>query len=758
MMSTAFFSRNRFARSSRYFAASALLIGLAGCDVQPPNVTSPDASGVFSCSGEGYVDCDNDDANGCETNINTDENNCGACGTSCTSPRVCMNGTCDFDNTNCPGADLATDPDHCGSCGNSIDDKNDCTNDGCVDGIPRHLNRGAGEFCSGGNCDANGVCIRLNAYPCTNNAQCKSGICTDGVCCDRACDGTCESCKKAETGFENGTCWPILALTDPANECPTGECNGVGQCIVPNSTCATSADCTSGFCADGYCCDSPCTESCMTCNAPNNLGSCVPVAIFDTDPNAPVPCSEPMVACNGSGVCKGGVGKTCVTNSDCLSGYCDAGLCSFSMMQLGPLAWQWHVEEKITSATTDDFTFPDLFVSDMVATDDGQVRVVGTYFHPIFGMPSGGYDQMLGMQYAYYHNDTGPHAFVFDLDANAQAGTFQQYFAESNWLDKVAGEYTDKGRYAKGPKLRIIGGDKALYFEGWKYGPFPKGGSSDVCEYGHLIKSAAPSWSLGNTEICALQASSFAGNEAGNTFLRHSGGVTHYDPAGQLVQTLADPFNGSEGELAIGPQGELHLGARDKLALHIRKADASGMLQWYKKIHAPMLDGHKDCFSHALDATGNVLLAFHSKVVVDLDNGPLPVLGPVDLILAKLNPQGNLIWSKRFGGADFTVKSCRLKSTGLDHFALFLDYTGTVDLGAGVLPSSPVLVEFDALANAGWRVDLASLIPFVPERTTWTLAGHPSGAVFVSGTGYEPAFPTSTFTRNFRFFVAKFGP
>ncbi|MEA3342721.1 MAG: C1 family peptidase, partial [archaeon] len=42
----------------------------------------------------GYANCDSTDSNGCEVNLNTDEDNCGSCGNSCGTGYNCKNGAC----------------------------------------------------------------------------------------------------------------------------------------------------------------------------------------------------------------------------------------------------------------------------------------------------------------------------------------------------------------------------------------------------------------------------------------------------------------------------------------------------------------------------------------------------------------------------------------------------------------------------------------------------------------------------------------
>src|SRR5262249_20817123 len=47
----------------------------------------------FVCN-SGFADCDHNAADGCETNLNIDPNNCGACGVSCGPNQVCSGGVC----------------------------------------------------------------------------------------------------------------------------------------------------------------------------------------------------------------------------------------------------------------------------------------------------------------------------------------------------------------------------------------------------------------------------------------------------------------------------------------------------------------------------------------------------------------------------------------------------------------------------------------------------------------------------------------
>jgi hypothetical protein len=79
-------------------------------------------------------------------------------------------------------------------------------------------------------CDGQGACKGLNSVSCTQASQCLSGYCVDGVCCNNVCNQLCRACSGMLTGGANGVCSNVLNGTDPQNECPSGECNGVGMC------------------------------------------------------------------------------------------------------------------------------------------------------------------------------------------------------------------------------------------------------------------------------------------------------------------------------------------------------------------------------------------------------------------------------------------------------------------------------------------------------------------------------------------------
>ncbi len=155
------------------------------------------ACGIGSCNA-GFKDCKNGYADGCETPVSADINNCGACNNKCAVANGtpgCTNSTCgvaacsagfaDCKNGYADGCETATtgDVNNCGACGKVC---------GAVaNGTPGCTASACGvATCNAGflNCDnnaANGCEANSNSDPkncgaCGN--ACASGVCTNGAC------------------------------------------------------------------------------------------------------------------------------------------------------------------------------------------------------------------------------------------------------------------------------------------------------------------------------------------------------------------------------------------------------------------------------------------------------------------------------------------------------------------------------------------------------------------------------------------------
>lgn len=235
-----------------------LMLSLSGCDGQVPSDEAlPTAGFDFLDDGDAAV-CSPDRVlcgDRC-VEIRSDPDHCGGCGQSCTTaPNVasvgsrCVNGTCalvclpDFgDCEAAPGCetDLSTNDEHCGACENRCDADEGCAAGRCLCGTSKCTDD---EFC----CPTSGVprCVSKTdpahcgacGFACAQEEVCQEGRC---ICPFTLCDGLCTN---TAVEVENcGTCGHQCA-SDP-NTAPTGH-----QCIdgVCNYRCDNDwADCEVG--------------------------------------------------------------------------------------------------------------------------------------------------------------------------------------------------------------------------------------------------------------------------------------------------------------------------------------------------------------------------------------------------------------------------------------------------------------------------------------------------------------------------------
>ena len=242
--------------------------------------------GIEKCNSP-YKDCKNGYLDGCETNTNTDPNNCGGCGKSCSAPNAttkCNNGFCAIDKCDngfrdCDGVYsngcetyIFGDPNNCGNCGaicilpnatskcvsgqcaidSCIPNYADCngkTSDGCEVDLSRDVN----------NC---GYCN----YVCSlNNAQAK---CVNKTCAIDYCLGSYRDCNgSALDGCETDTSSNVNNCGSCGNKCTVA--NGTAKCV---SGACDIASCNTGYkdCKNGY------SDGCETniTNDVNNCGNC----------------------------------------------------------------------------------------------------------------------------------------------------------------------------------------------------------------------------------------------------------------------------------------------------------------------------------------------------------------------------------------------------------------------------------------------------------------------------------------------------
>lgn len=170
--------------------------------------------------------------------------------------------------------------------------------------------------------------------------------------------------------------------------------------------------------------------------------------------------------------------------------------------------------------------------------------------------------------------------------------------------------------------------------------------------------------------------------------------------------------------------------------MYLAKLDANGNHLWSKRFG----DGGPQpryAVRVGADAAGNVLLATSYTGTVDLGGGPLAASGGgPDLLVAKLDANGNHLWSKRFGDAEAGANDTgeRLRAFGVDAFgAVYIagGMTGTIDFGAG--PHSSPGGSFVAKLDSAGNLVFGNVYDASNAQFT-ALAVTPQGGAVVAGT------------------------
>lgn len=337
------------------------------CDKRCAGTTCMSGSCTNDCV-QGFLDCNQNVADGCEVDAATDPDNCGSCGVACPFNAMCVKGACtcpagradcDGDKTDGCETDVDTDARNCGACGHSCGANQLCSGGKCQcaqgygdcngnadDGCEASLddtatcgsctnNCGVHATCSAGTCGCATGYQSCNASPgceTAKNDPAHCGDCTTSCSGGMLCDGTACATGCGSLSVCGGSC--ADTQTDPDN------CGACGNAVGPNQVCAAGVPtCVPGF-AD---CDNQPGDGCEvdTRSDAGHCGDCStvckPGAICSASScqcaaGSPNDCGAACRACCDASQCSDGSGCTddtcdssgkCVHSATCAGG----GLC-----------------------------------------------------------------------------------------------------------------------------------------------------------------------------------------------------------------------------------------------------------------------------------------------------------------------------------------------------------------------------------------------------------------------------------------------
>ncbi len=317
---------------------------------------------VSLCTGD-LANCDGDPANGCEIDLNADENNCGGCDNVCSYPNGtgdCAAGSCVLAGCSAPFADCDSDSTN-GCEANTTSDDNNCSSCGNVCNLPNATSTCSASECRIVSCnsgfadcdgtDANGCEVDLsvnrnNCGSCDNACSANNGtaFCDGGSCAIQSCDSTHGDC---DGSYSNGCEAPLNIDEANCGTCGT-TCeyeNGIGLC--------TGGSCSMSGCQSNWGdCDSSNANGCETFLV-NNINDCGTCGNECSYPNAAGTCNTTSCAlqncnlgyenCDGSALngCEvfvsgdtnncGGCGSVCSlfqASENCTNGFCGVASCN----------------------------------------------------------------------------------------------------------------------------------------------------------------------------------------------------------------------------------------------------------------------------------------------------------------------------------------------------------------------------------------------------------------------------------------------
>jgi hypothetical protein len=149
--------------------------------------------------------------------------------------------------------------------------------------------------------------------------------------------------------------------------------------------------------------------------------------------------------------------------------------------------------------------------------------------------------------------------------------------------------------------------------------------------------------------------------------------------------------------------------------------------------------------SLAIDPQGNIFIAgtFAGSLkllnVIPANSVTLNSFGGDDLFLAKLDPAGNALWAKHFGGAATQANSAITVATDKNgNVAIAGVFTGNADFGGGsltapVMKSNPFVATYDSNGVFKWQTQLGSSSVFGYDVT----AAFDSGGDVIVGGDYD---------------------
>jgi len=669
-----------------------------------------------------------------------------------------------------------------------------CTDDRCAAGVPSNPPSGAGAACaaSGGKvCDGAGACVACVVQAdCDSGLKCVNNACVtcfdlkkDGTETDVDCGGTCSGCGPgghcagdadcAGASCVAGACAPTCTDAVKNGDETDADCGGTcpDRC-ADGKGCALPADCASDVCAAGKCLAATCAdgtlnggESDVDCGGPcspcadgrpcNKAADCASKVCSSGACAAPT-CTD--LVQNGGETdkdCGGGcppcaIGAHCGQHADCASSVCLSGVCA------APSCFD----------TLENEGESDVDCGGPCAPCPGGKKC-GQAADCASTVCSG------GLCTTPTCTDTLKNGSETDVDCGGPTcppcalgegcqGPLDCVTVACNGLVCVQPTCADvtkngmeTGVDCGGPSCPPCGAGQGCEVDADCAAPNTCGGGSPgtpgVCgctadplaitcagvACGSAADNCGTSVSCGG---CAAPLTCGGGGTPGacgcalpggcllNTvFAMRFGGFDDDDGFGISVNDTGVLLGGSTvTSIDFGGGTMVSAGADDAYAARFSQ---SGSFQWSKHWGDQYGQFIRAC---ALDPAGNAFLGAELYGTVDFGDGPYTALGSTDMAMVKLDPAGNLLWSRPLGDPNAqAVRGVGTDAAGNVYFTGA--YLGAVDFGGGLMStaggSDVYVVKLTGSGGFGW----ARVFGDATSQTATALAADAAGNTAVTG-------------------------
>jgi hypothetical protein len=166
---------------------------------------------------------------------------------------------------------------------------------------------------------------------------------------------------------------------------------------------------------------------------------------------------------------------------------------------------------------------------------------------------------------------------------------------------------------------------------------------------------------------------------------------------------------------------------------YVVKMDPNGGYLWAKLFGAA---GNQRIFGAATDGDNNVIVVGSFEQKIDFGSGALTSHGFEDFFVAKLDPNGNEIWSKRFGEAG----DQRALAVAVDlqkNMYVTGWFKGSIDFGMGPVTSAGgedgFILKLGSGGNVLWSQTFGDTVDQRPQAVTLDASGNPLVAGYFGG-------------------------